>query len=36
MSKRFEGWTRNAEAMTVRAVVAILAVAILISWLRGG
>jgi hypothetical protein len=36
MSKRFERWTGNAEAWAVGAVLAILAVAYVISQLRGG
>ena len=36
MSKLFERWTRNSEAMIVGAVVVVIAVAYIISRLTGG
>jgi hypothetical protein len=36
MSKRFEQWTRNSEAMIVAAMIVLLALTYLISRLRGG
>jgi hypothetical protein len=36
MSKQFERWSRNSEAMIVGAVVVILAVAYVVSRLTGG
>jgi hypothetical protein len=36
MSKRFERWTRNSEALIVGAVILVLAVAYAISRLTGG
>ena len=36
MSKQFERWTRNSEAVIVGAIVLVLAIAYIVSRLSGG